>query len=201
MSESEVKRIGEYVDECRRLGEERFAQKYPHAILLRREDDAGEEPDANFHTAFMRRDFLVESDRPGSGPPQTPLSISPAGSDLRPSDRPKPHPVGEVLAIAKRQGAPFQDRIGVGRARNADICVLLPKVSKYHAFFTRKEDGAYTLTDAGSKNGTFIDGRQLAEKVAVPVEDGNEVLFGPYRFTFYTPEGFLSIVGRRASLR
>jgi hypothetical protein len=197
MSEPEVKRIGEYVDECRRLGEERFAQRYAHAALLRREDDAGEEPDANFHTAFMRRDFLLEAERAGVGQTIAPT----ASSSERPSDRPKLHPVGEVLLVTKRQGAPFQERIGVGRARNADICILLPKVSKYHAFFTRKEGGAYTLTDAGSKNGTFVEGRPLAEKVAAPLADGNEILFGPYRFTFYTPEGFLSIVGRRASLR
>ncbi len=199
MAEPEVKRIGEYVEECRKLGEARFAQRYPYAVLVRREDDAGEEPDANFHTAFMRRDLLGELDRAGQGPALTPRSIR--APDMRSSDRPKLHPVGEVLPVTKREGAPFQERIGVGRARNADICVLLPKVSKYHAFFTRKDDGAYTVTDAGSKNGTFIDGAQLPEKVAVPVADGNEVLFGPYRFTFYSPEGFVNSVARRAALR
>jgi hypothetical protein len=195
MAEPEPKRIGEYIDECRKLGDVRFAQRYAHAVLLRREDDVGEEPDANFHTAFMRRDLLGDLGRPNTGaetmrPPES-----------RQSDRPKIHPVGEILPVTKRQGAPFQERIGVGRARNADICVLLPKVSKYHAFFTRKEDGGYTLTDAGSKNGTFVEGQLLAERVAVAVADGNEVLFGPYRFTFYTPSGFASIVTRRASLR
>src|SRR5690606_20026611 len=98
------KRIGEYIDECRKLGDVRFAERYSHAVLLRREDDVGEEPDASFHTAFMRRDLLGDLGRPNPGPETM------RAPELRPSDRPKVHPVGEILPVTKRQGAPFQER-------------------------------------------------------------------------------------------
>ncbi len=195
MAESEHKRIGDYVEEWRALGD-RFAQRYPHPVLLRREDDAVEHEDPTFHTAFMRRDQLGDIGRPA--PSLTPAGFRPSE---RPSDRPKLHPVGEVLPVAKREASPFQDRIGVGRARNADVCILLPKISKYHAFFTKVDGDKYTLADAGSKNGTSVEGKQLDAKVAVPLENGCEVCFGPYRFTFYSAEGFAAMVGRRAALR
>ncbi len=197
MTEPENKRIGDYVEEWRTIGD-RFLHRYPYAVLLRREDDSVEDGDASFHTAFMRREAIRDFSRPTL----TPAGFRPSERvNERPSDRPKLHPAGEVLMIVKREGSPFPERIGVGRARNADVCILLPKISKYHAFFTKGADEKYTLTDAGSKNGTSVEGRKLDEKVPVTLESGCEVCFGPYRFTFYTAEGFAGMVSRRAALR
>jgi pSer/pThr/pTyr-binding forkhead associated (FHA) protein len=48
--------------------------------------------------------------------------------------------------------------LGAGRAR--DICVPAPGVGRDHARIVRR-DGGYWLEDAGSKNGTFVNGQRV----------------------------------------
>lgn len=183
------KYLGELIEEWKTLGPVRFAAQNRDAMLQLRDlgkDD--EADDANFHTAFMNRDELQEA---------TSATAGGSGEHKLPSLS-----VGQVVRVAKRQGGAFQDRIGVGRARNVDVPLPLAKMSKYHAFFSKSDDGrSYSVTDAGSTNGTFLDGKRLPEKQAVPLSDGQEIAFGPYRFTFYTPDGFVEMVKRRAALR
>ena len=50
-------------------------------------------------------------------------------------------------------------------------------ISRRHAVFTRVNDG-YTLTDLGSKAGTFINGRRLDANTPYPLEAGNHISFG-----------------------
>ena len=88
--------------------------------------------------------------------------------------------------------------IGVGRARNADVYLPNPKVSKYHAYFSRNDAGQLSLTDAESRNGTWVDGTKIAARSATPLTNGVEIVFGPHRFTFYTPEGFYENIQRRS---
>ncbi len=93
-----------------------------------------------------------------------------------------------VFLVKKRAGGAFADRVGIGRAANADVSVPLATVSKYHAYFTVPEDlsASYRITDAGSTNGTFVDGRRLPDKQAVAVQTGTQILLGPHRFVFFT---------------
>ena len=68
-----------------------------------------------------------------------------------------------ISAVLKREGAnPYGSMITIGRARNNDICVDEASISKLHAWLRRRDDehGAVrlTITDAGSRNGTFVDG-------------------------------------------
>lgn len=107
---------------------------------------------------------------------------------------------GNVLPVQKREGGAFPDRIGLGRAPNVDIRLPLAQVSKYHAFFACSED-VWTVTDAGSRNGTSVNDRLIDPKVSVRVENGWEVGIGPHRLAFYTPAGFQDLLRRRASVR
>jgi len=68
-----------------------------------------------------------------------------------------------VVPLGKRQGATniFADRISVGRARNHDVVLRHPSVSKFHAWFEDDGLGGLTLTDAGSRNHTYVDDRKL----------------------------------------
>jgi hypothetical protein len=181
----ELKHIAEYVDEFLMAGPSRFAATYSDPMIVLRDLGYEAEDDGtDFHTKYMSRSEAVGSTRE-SGPDLT--------SSLG---------IGACIRIAKREGAAFQDRIGVGRARNADVSIPLGLISKYHAFFTTSADGkSFEITDAGSKNGTFLDGERLPEKQAVPISSGQEVSFGPYRFGFFTPEGFADMIRRRASIR
>lgn len=165
------------VNELRELGAAGFQKRYATPVLLLT-SDVSRDGEAEFHTAFMSPRKLA------AGAPGQDLDEAP--------DR--------VLKIVKRPGGPFEDRIGLGRARNADVFVPLRHLSKYHAYFTWSADGTrYFLADAGSKNGTKIDGRALPPREPAPLAEGETVQLGPYDFVFHTPSGLLAAVTRRAA--
>lgn len=180
------KSIAQYVEELRSLGAAKFSSTYNDPMLLLR--DLGEEDEDNpaFHTAFMSRDAVADALGAGAG------GDAAAKRSLQ---------IGAVVRICKREGGVFADRIGVGRARNADVPLALARISKYHAYFSRDAKGVWHVTDAGSTNGTFVDGQKVQERLPHAVQNGQEVAFGPYRFAFYSPEGFLEVVKRRVALR
>ncbi len=100
----------------------------------------------------------------------------------------------EVFFIAKKPGAPFPDRIGVGRAPNVDIVVRRDGISKYHAYFVPISNDEYQLADAGSKNGTYIEQRKLTDRTPVRVQDGDIVRFGTEAFVFVLPSSLLELL-------
>lgn len=160
----------------RNLGPAAFRARWTHPVLVR-QDSSGADEDAGFETGFMPRD-TVDFD----GPPP----VSDAGAP------------GRVFAIFKPADRPFQERVGVGRARNTDVCIRLPRISKYHGYFTRSEDGGvHYFTDAGSKNGTTVDGDRLGPREPHELRPGSSVHLGPYHFVFYTAEALAELVGRR----
>ncbi len=49
----------------------------------------------------------------------------------------------------------------IGRAKSSDITVNLSTVSRNHAVLTRYDDGSWTITDASSKTGTWVNGERV----------------------------------------
>lgn len=49
----------------------------------------------------------------------------------------------------------------IGRAKSSDIAVALSTVSRNHAVLTRYDDGSWTITDASSKTGTWVNGERV----------------------------------------
>ena len=84
----------------------------------------------------------------------------------------------QVLTVEKAPGNPWPDRISVGRARNCDVSIRDPSVSKLHAHFHLREDGRYDLTDLDSQNGTSVNGRPLPSQSPETVNPGDALLFG-----------------------
>ncbi len=82
-----------------------------------------------------------------------------------------------VVAIKKREGNPFPDRVSVGRARNCDVVLRLPYISKLHAHFMMG-DTQMTVCDQRSANGTSVNGRELEGGRNVSVGPGNLLCFG-----------------------
>lgn len=178
-----------YVEEYRSGGAEVFRQRYTRPVLVREASSPDfDDDDRAYHTGFISPSELRRLTHPpgpleqGRGP-----DSAESGSPLE----------SEVYVIAKREGAPFPERIGVGRAPNADVSVPVSGISKYHAFFTREED-SYCITDAGSSNGTSVDDHVLEPKQPSPLSDGARVRIGPYVFRFYTPDGFEALVAGAA---
>jgi hypothetical protein len=83
----------------------------------------------------------------------------------------------EVKVVAKAPGNPYPDRISVGRARNCDIVLREPSVSKLHAHFLRLP-GGLELSDFGSQNGTRVNGGVLPPQTPRPVRSGDRLSFG-----------------------
>ena len=85
-----------------------------------------------------------------------------------------------VLPLRKRPDseALSERRISVGRARNKDVILRDPSVSKFHCWFDVDPSGACGVADAGSKNGTFVNGAELSSRVLVALEPGDRVRIG-----------------------
>lgn len=84
----------------------------------------------------------------------------------------------EVLPVSKAAGNPYPDRISIGRARNCDLVLRYPSVSKLHAHFRKLENGALELVDLGSQNGTMANGRFLDVNQSALVVAGDVLAFG-----------------------
>lgn len=87
-----------------------------------------------------------------------------------------------VLAVRKREGNPYPERISIGRAGNCDLVLRVPVVSKVHAHLLVEPDGSLCLRDNQAQNGTFRNGRRLEPLVSVPLLVGDQLRFGPVPF-------------------
>ena len=72
---------------------------------------------------------------------------------------------------------PVQDGTMIGRAPDAGIRFDHPDVSRHHAVFGLAE-GALTIMDLGSTNGTAVNGQPLAEGVPVTLSPGDTIKIG-----------------------
>ncbi|WP_257457296.1 FHA domain-containing protein [Archangium lipolyticum] len=107
--------------------------------------------------------------------------------------------VGEsiVFPVIKNQENAFGRGITVGRTGNNDVVLDDGTVSRFHAWFQREPDGRFVLTDAGSKNGSFVGGVRLTPRRPSPLADGTRLRFGQVEVTFYLASGFTKVLARR----
>ena len=75
----------------------------------------------------------------------------------------------------------------VGRSPSSDVVVDFPTVSRNHAVLTRYDDGSWTVTDAGSKSGTLVNGAPVQIHA---MEEGDVINIGGLNMTLIpaTPE-------------
>jgi len=69
---------------------------------------------------------------------------------------------------------------GIGRDPGNHVQLSLPEVSKKHAFIKRTPAG-WQITDSGSRNGLFVNGRRVRES---NVKSGDRLTIGPYTLVF-----------------
>ncbi len=103
-----------------------------------------------------------------------------------------------VFPVLKSRTNAFGRGITVGRTGNNDVVLDDGSVSRFHAWFARAEgEEGFLLTDAGSKNGSWLGGARLTPRRAVPVEDGARLRFGQVEVAFYTASGFVRMMAVR----
>jgi hypothetical protein len=97
-----------------------------------------------------------------------------------------------VVPLCKRStgGKAFSDRISVGRALNNDIPLRHQSVSKFHAWFECDDDGAFYVSDAGSKNGTLINHAPILRGSPLRLSPGDQLGFGEVE-VIYCPADLL----------
>ena len=68
----------------------------------------------------------------------------------------------------------------IGRGAGCDVQLGYPTVSRTHAVLTRYDDGSWTISDAHSKSGVFVNGRQTALSA---LRFGDVITMGGVNFT------------------
>jgi hypothetical protein len=133
----------------------------------------------------------------------------PAGTTFRSGDAARAaHEAPETLAsllesdpffaapLRKRAGVDvaFKDRISVGRTVNKDIVLRHITVSKFHGWFEIDAEGGAYFTEAGSKNGTRINGKVLVARERSMVHLGDTIRFGSVEVLSCSPAVFWEAV-------
>jgi hypothetical protein len=82
--------------------------------------------------------------------------------------------------------------VTIGR-EGADVVLPSGKISKLHAVFAMG-GGLPSLSDPGSKNGTWINGMKLAVGHAVPVDVGDTIQFASVSATLWSIDDLVAAV-------
>lgn len=104
-----------------------------------------------------------------------------------------------VLPVVKAV-ATFPSMISIGRTTNNDIVVEDAQISKFHALF-RLRDGGLELEDAGSVNGTTVDGVKLQKGQPRVLRGGERVGLGTLQFVLHDSAAAWAALRSRAGER
>lgn len=179
-----AERIDDFIAATRQLSDEAaFVAAFPHPFLV--------------HEATART---------------APLEPTPDRRTTRIPSKAAP-PIGDgfaredvwIFRVCPRDPERDHGDVTLGRDEACDIVVADPTVSLVHARFSLEagigdEGGAvderlFYVADAGSSNGTFVDGAATAKDEPVPLDDQTSLRFGSQaKFQFFTAAGFFQFL-------
>jgi hypothetical protein len=87
--------------------------------------------------------------------------------------------------------------VTVGRASSNDVVIPDPSVSRRHALMKRDESGAFQMLDAGSSNGSTVNGTSVLARGHGPpseLKPGDDVHLGRVACTFVDSEALRHFV-------
>ena len=100
--------------------------------------------------------------------------------------------IHRVFPLVKAADAP-SGPVSVGRTVENDVVIPEYSISKCHCTFELGE-GSMTVRDAGSTNGTLLNGSPLGADAPVPLCGGETITMGRFELVYETPAGFLELV-------
>lgn len=170
---SSLPRLDAFLDDRRQLTREQFLAKhtYPVLVLTLTPEGGVVEDGGEFRTQAVVM-----------GQPLIPPAPSPK--------------LTAIVPILKRMKDPFPTFIWVGRESRCDVTLPFSSVSKLQAQFLKKPNGDWDILDAGSTNGTFLNGVQLAKNKPVGLHDLAQLRFGKIDTRFRTTVGFWDELGK-----
>ena len=68
----------------------------------------------------------------------------------------------------------------IGRSKSSDVTIQLSTVSRNHAVLTRYDDGSWTISDAESKSGVYVNGQRVQ---ICALEEGDLISIGGVEMT------------------
>jgi pSer/pThr/pTyr-binding forkhead associated (FHA) protein len=80
----------------------------------------------------------------------------------------------------------------LGRGNECDAPINDGTLSQLHLVLMRGPNGEWTVRDAGSKNGSWLDGKKLESGKPQPLRDGTRLVAAQVAFTYYSPAGMLA---------
>lgn len=95
-----------------------------------------------------------------------------------------PSEVWAYLHLATAEGETLQNlpithwENVIGRSASCDLSIDDPAVSRNHGTLTRDDQGNWSYTDLGSKNGAYINGRKIKRGRTAPLKPGDELAIG-----------------------
>jgi hypothetical protein len=162
--------VGDLMGDAQALGRDRFVSRFAHAALIQ-----------------MGVLGVMRDESTGFKTLEEPATGNSTPTDMRVM------PEARVWFVQKTQ-LTFPDKISVGRSRNNDITIPDANVSKLHAYLTPSGDG-FSLVDADSSNGTFVDSRKIEPLTPFAVGDGQVLQFGPTaRAMLCTPDSLCTLL-------
>ncbi|HXU70583.1 MAG TPA: FHA domain-containing protein [Polyangia bacterium] len=94
----------------------------------------------------------------------------------------------DIFPLQPRRGS----EVSIGR-EGADVVLPSGKISKLHAVFSMG-GGLPSLSDSGSKNGTWLNGNKLPHGRAVPVDVGDTIQFASVSATLWSIDDLVAAV-------
>jgi hypothetical protein len=166
--------LDDFVQELRRVGEVGFRRRHTTPVLIvTGRATRGARADASA-SAEVTRPIAVT---PVTGRRAAPLAL-----------------VHRVFPIVKAPHAP-PGPVSVGRTSENDVVIPEFSISKRHCLFELAADGGgMTIADAGSTNGTLLNGDALGGQAPVPLCGGEIITMGRFALRFETAAGFLEYV-------
>lgn len=176
--------IRELTEEFFKLGAKVFQKKYPHPFLVSSEK------------LPQFRDFISHHTMDVVGGDSARLAQAGPGLTGGHEDAPQER---VAYAVLKSDRNVYSSKITIGRARNNDIVIRSPEISKLHAALVVVAKDAWQIVDMGSTNGTKLNGDKLPANRPVSVENGDVISLGRISFEFSTPDGFSQMMARATS--